>query len=325
MRMTRPTASAAPSSLFFPEVVSDHYDLSCAAPFIGFQQRASHQRRNARQRKGRGGHAGDGLRLTGAGADGDVAFFHLDGAKIGDRAETVAPQLVITARCGDRRIVGDIPVPQCNDRGAVRKRNRRPERLSRDLEPDGADGDRERHGSRCDHGERRMLDQHATAEPEVEHREAQTAEGAQIHVKAKLRLHVVVQRVASAKGSQKRADSCKKRQHNCLLLIQSGEGRLPAFGGQGLVNGYMEEYGARGSVRAVRGYVGKVLLDLDKCRVRSEQIDLFGIAFDKVSYGLSKHSAHQNVRVQDERFMGPFPFSLAYTCKLRPRIRELGR
>ena len=96
--------------LVLPEVVSDHHDLFCAAPFIGFQQRASHQRRNARQRKGRRGHVGDGLRLTGAGADGDAAFFHLDGAKIGDRAETVAPQLVITARCVDPHAFGGIPV-----------------------------------------------------------------------------------------------------------------------------------------------------------------------------------------------------------------------
>jgi hypothetical protein len=159
-----------------PEVVPDHDDRFCAAPFIGLQQRASHRRRNARQRKGRRGHVGDGLRLTGAGADGDAAFFHLDGAQIADRAETVAPQLVITARCGDRRVVGNIPVPQCDDRVAVRKRNRRPECLSRDLEPDGADGDRERYGDRRDRGERRMLDQHASAEPEVEHGEAQTAE-----------------------------------------------------------------------------------------------------------------------------------------------------
>jgi len=154
--------------LVLPEVVSDHHDLFSAAPFVGFQQRASHQRRNARQSEGGRGHIGDGLRLTWPGADGDAAFFHLDGAEIGDRAETVAPQLVITARCGDPRIVGDIPVPQCNDRVAVRKRNRRPERLSRDLEPDGADGDRERYGNRCDQGERRMLDQHATPEPELE-------------------------------------------------------------------------------------------------------------------------------------------------------------
>ncbi len=164
--------------LVLPEVVADHHDLFCAGPFIGFQQRASHQRRHARQREGRRGHVGDGLRLTGAGADGDAALFHLDGAEIGDRAEPVAPQLVIAPRCGDLRIVGDIPVPQRNDRAAVRKRNRRPERLSRDLEPDGADGDRERDGNGRDHGERRMLDQHSAAEPEVEHREAQTAERA---------------------------------------------------------------------------------------------------------------------------------------------------
>jgi hypothetical protein len=177
------------AQLVFPEIVSDHHDLVCVAPFIGFQQRASHQRRNARQRKGRRGHVGDGLRLTGAGADGDGAFFHIDRAKIGDRAETVAPQLVITARCGDPRIVEDVPVPHCNDRLAVRKRNRRPERLSRDLEPDGADGDRERYGNRRDHGERRMLDQHAAAEPEVEHREPQTVEGAQ---PASLPSHILI-------------------------------------------------------------------------------------------------------------------------------------
>jgi hypothetical protein len=111
-----------------------------------------------------------------------------------------------------------------------------------------------------------MLDEHASAELEVEHREPQTIEGAQsacvtaaicegrsaaeletcptrgfrrrqprsheflgaqIHVKAELRLHVVVQRVASAKGVQKGTDSCKKRQQHCLVLIQLGEGRLP--------------------------------------------------------------------------------------------------
>ncbi len=229
------------AQLVFPKVVSDHHDLVCVAPFIGFPQRASHQRRNARQRKGRRGHVGDGLRLTGAGADGDAAFFHPDGAEIGDRPETVAQQLVITARCGDRRIVGDIPVPQCDDRVAVRKRNRRPERLSRDLEPDRANRDRERHRNRRDRGERRMLDQHASAELEVEHREPQIVEGAQpacitaaiaerrstaevetglsrgrrrrqprphevlgaqLHVKAELRVHVVVQGVASANAAQ---------------------------------------------------------------------------------------------------------------------------
>jgi hypothetical protein len=137
-----------------------------------------------------------------------------------------------------------------------RKRNRRPERLSRDLEPDGADGDRVRYGNRCDHGERRMLDQHATAELEVEHREAQTVEcaqaarlaaairerssaaeletclprglrrrqpgsheifGAQLHVKAELGLHIVVQRVASANATQKGAHSCDKR-HDALAF-----------------------------------------------------------------------------------------------------------
>jgi hypothetical protein len=154
--------------LVFPEVVSDDRDLFRVTPFIGCQQRASHQRRNSRQRKGRRGHAGDGLRLTGAGADGDAAFFHLDGAEIGDRAQTVAPQLVIAARCGDRLVVGDVPVPQYNDRVAVREWNRRRERLSRDLEPHGADGDRERYGNRSDHGEPGMLDEHASAEPEVE-------------------------------------------------------------------------------------------------------------------------------------------------------------
>src|SRR6185437_8872137 len=106
-------------------------------------------------------------------------FFDIDGGKICNRAETVAPHLVITPRCEDRRIVGGIPVSQCNDRVTVRKRNRWPERLSPDLEPDGTDGDRVRYGNRCDDGERRMLDQHATAEPEVEHREAHTVEGAQ--------------------------------------------------------------------------------------------------------------------------------------------------
>src|SRR6185503_7675992 len=102
---------------------------------------------------------------------------------------------------------------------------------------DSADGDRERYGNRCDHGERRMLDEHASAELEVEHREPQTIEGAQsacvtaairegrsaaeletclprgfrrsqprsheilgtqFHVEAELRVHVVVQRVAAA-------------------------------------------------------------------------------------------------------------------------------
>ena len=173
-----------------------------------------------------------------------------------------------------RRIVGGVPVPQCNDRVAVRKRNRRPERLSRDLEPDGADRDRERYRNRCDRGESRMLDEHASAEPEVEHREPQTIEGAQsacvtaaicegrsaaeletcptrgfrrrqprshevlgaqIHVKAELRLHVVVQRVASANAAQKRTDSGEKRQCDHLLLVSLGEGRLTASDGQGQV------------------------------------------------------------------------------------------
>jgi hypothetical protein len=50
--------------------------------------------------------------------------------------------------------------------------------------------------------------------------------GAQIHEKAELRLHVVVQRFASAKGAQKGADSCEMRQYHFRLLIQLGEGIL---------------------------------------------------------------------------------------------------
>ncbi len=167
--------------LVLPEVVSDHHDLVRAAPFVGVEQRASHQRWHAREREGRRGDAGDGLRLTGTGADGDAALVHLDGAEVGDRAEAVAPQLVIAPRRGDPRVVGDVPAPQRDDRVAVRERNRRPERLPRDLEPDGADGDRERDRNRCDRGERRVLDQHATGEPEVEPRDAKTVERARSH------------------------------------------------------------------------------------------------------------------------------------------------
>ena len=50
--------------------------------------------------------------------------------------------------------------------------------------------------------------------------------GAQIHVKAELRPHVVVQRLASAKGAQMGADSGEKRQFDRLLLVSLGEGRL---------------------------------------------------------------------------------------------------
>jgi hypothetical protein len=95
-----------------------------------------------------------------------------------------------------------------------------------------------------------MLDEHASAKLEVEHREAQTIEGAQpacvtgairegrsaaeletcptrrfrrrqprshellgaqIHVKAELGFYIVIQRVASANTAQKGTDSCEER------------------------------------------------------------------------------------------------------------------
>jgi hypothetical protein len=68
-----------------------------------------------------------------------------------------------------------------------------------------------------------MLDQHATAEPEVEHREAQTAECAPVTRftatiadrlrKARLRLRVVMSPAAPAVGAQNGTDSGDKRQH----------------------------------------------------------------------------------------------------------------
>jgi hypothetical protein len=102
-----------------------------------------------------------------------------------------------------------------------------------------------------------MFDEHTSAEPEVEHREAQTVEcaqaacitaaipercgaaeletrlprclrrrqprsheilGAQLHVKPELGFYIVVQRVASANAAQKGTDSCDKRQHDALAF-----------------------------------------------------------------------------------------------------------
>jgi hypothetical protein len=102
-----------------------------------------------------------------------------------------------------------------------------------------------------------VLDQHARAELDVEHRDPQTVEcaqaacvtaaisirrsaaeletrlprclrrrqprsheifGAQLHVKPELGFHIVVQRVASANAAQKGTDSCDKRQHDALAF-----------------------------------------------------------------------------------------------------------